>query len=339
MNLRRNSLLFLTSFGLVLSLAGCKKKAPAEVDDGPKKEVVEETGEDRADIKDFFKGKYSKSSAEIEGTHIALEDEASEEDDTSLSVNEKEVDMPGTENVVTADDVTEGTGPYFKRNYGMYGYRAVTMSGPVDVDVINSKGVAVYKSVGGVVQPIETAEIQSGNDAKTGERVDLYGSDSYTVTMKAREDGKVYLSVVEVYSGTGEPRRLNTYDGVDVKAGDYLRLNLGKYTEDDVKGIRQGSGQEYVILKNDTPINAKTEVRGDDVAKNLCTVNIYEGSGNTKGLVDTKVIIKGTGIRLKPTQETRNFLGWFVGQNRISEDKEYLYVVNGDVDINGIYQE
>lgn len=317
----------------ILMLTSCKKEGSTnKAHPDTLVETSSESGEARADLDDFFKGKYAGQGAK-QGTSVGEEQDTEEHSPTNITQEER----ADSETNPVQDTQTQN-GMYFKRNYGMYGYRSVTMFGPCDINVVNSQGQSVYISKDGKAIDLENSEIQYGGDAETGQRVDLYGSDTYNISMLATQAGKMFFSVVEVYSGTGEPRRINTFADIDVVPGDLLRAEIPKYTEEDVKNIRYGSSQEYKIYKNDEMISSKNEIRGEDVNKNLCKVTIMEGTGDKFSEVDTRIVIKGSAIKLTPKMDTRTFLGWYVGANQISDSKDYIYLVKGDTEIKGVYQ-
>ena len=202
-------------------------------------------------------------------------------------------------------------------------YRIVYVNCPIDVSVYDSEDTLVAQICDDTVQEIENG-IFAYIDENGQKILALPTDEEYSVKMTATDSGAMTYTVSEYNIDTSSMDKIISYYEVNIETGD----NLNGLVEnlDDVLSA------SYPLYLNDsadslTPTVAQT---GDIVQNYNITVSV-SGNGSITGGG-----YYGNGEFAKVTATANHgetFLGWYVGNEQISSDAEYRFLVKEDVDI------
>lgn len=218
-------------------------------------------------------------------------------------------------------------------------YRVIKVNCPVDIDVYDSENVLVASIKDETPQEIEGSSIIASIDENDQKIVYLPADEDYHIDIIAREDCQTTYTINECTGLNSDISKIVSYCLVEMDAGDKLFATLSAYSDEELNNSElSGSTVEYSLTHNDTALTPTIDIYGDDVEKYIysVTTNFDEDKGTVHG---GGVFIYGDFCKVTVTpNENEEFYGWYINGKKVSEDTEYRFEVNENVEIKAAFE-
>lgn len=208
-------------------------------------------------------------------------------------------------------------------------YRELKANCPIDINVYDSKGNLVASIVNNEPVYIEDNSLSCYVDENGQKCVALPEGEKYRVEMNATDTGEVNCTVHEIGDDGITVERIINYTEMSVKKGDKI-ICIAENTNTTEKCNYPVTNQNGEIVEADADIS------GSEIKEYTVTVNSSEeraavlGGGNFKqGEFAQVSAVAG---------EDYEFCGWYVDGKCVSEERQYRFVVNKDVEISANYK-
>lgn len=208
--------------------------------------------------------------------------------------------------------------------YGSGKYRKLYVNCPVDVSVYDSDNRLVAQIINDDPQIIEESLIGFYIDGD-GQKIVILPTDmEYHVVVDATDDGTMTYTVEEYDIDTDSTTRLVGYQNINIeKGGSFNGLieNLDNVPSASYPLYMNGSTEALTPSINQT----------GEVVQNYTVTVSSSGNGTVTG---GGYYRNGEFAKVTATADHgETFLGWYVGNEQISSDVEYRFLVNSNVDI------
>lgn len=202
--------------------------------------------------------------------------------------------------------------------------RELIMNCPVDISVFDSQGTLVAQILNNQVTEIKDSTIAAYIDEDDQKVIILPTDDEFSINVIATDSGTVTYTAIEYNVDSGATEKVISYYEVNVEENDTL---VGLF--ENLDRIPSASYPLYVNDSTDSLTPSVTQT-GEAVQNYTITVSA-SGNGTITGGG-----YYGNGEFAKVTATAdhgETFLGWYVGNEKISSDAEYRFLVKEDVDI------
>lgn len=188
---------------------------------------------------------------------------------------------------------------------------------PVDVEVYDSSSNLIAAIYNDEVQTIENG-LCTYIDENGQKIVLLPTNEAFDVRVTATDDGQMTYSIQETDADTGK-KKITTYRNVAISKNDKF---TGAVTNNN-----------YSLSKNDVELSS-TVIENPDVFKVSVS---QEGNGNISG--GGSFYIGEFAKVTATTFENEEFLGWYNGEQLISNEKDYRFEVTEDIELTAKFTE
>lgn len=204
------------------------------------------------------------------------------------------------------------------------GVRNVIINCPVNVKVYDSKGKLVAMIEENIVKDISNSTTAAFIDENEQKVVVLPTDEEFTIQLDATDYGTVTYTATEYNIDTGKTEKVVSYYEVDVEKGDTLTG-----TAENLDNV---SSAKYPLTLNSEKLEPTLTQEGDKVQD--FTVNVTaSGNGTVTG---GGCFVNGEFSKVTATASSgEEFLGWYVGDQLVSGDSEYRFLVDKQVEIVG----
>lgn len=209
--------------------------------------------------------------------------------------------------------------------------RLVRINCPVDIKVYDSNRNLVASIVNDVANESIDEIINYVNNK--GEKLFfLPGDEDYTLNIIATDEGKVNYSLSEYNFTYFQNTCLQNYYNISVKKNDELNAIVPAISEEElVQNDINGSTTDYQLLHDGVVLAFDEKFTGESIEQKYYDVSLNtEGNGGYVGGADR--FIKGSFAKVEayplPNAE---FLGWYVGNEFVSAELNYRFVVTDDI--------
>ena len=198
-------------------------------------------------------------------------------------------------------------------------YRIFTANCPVDISIFDSDGALIAEIKNDTPQNVGSSIISTVDD---NEQKTFYlpYTDSYTIEVRATDSGNLNLSFNEFDPDKGViTQRMNYYD-IPISTGDTITCIVdGGYVVQSSEGVNISPSENYT---NGAIPTYQVEVvpKGD---------GLVLGGGTIK---------KGDFVKLAAYPQNSRFKGWYEGNNLLSSEAEYRFLVNRDVILTAVFE-
>ncbi len=211
-----------------------------------------------------------------------------------------------------------------KNDFSPTRLRTLFLNCPVDIEVYDSNDTLVAAIYSDVPQTVENSSIVSLVDENGQKIIYLPEDEEYSIKTTATGDGEVNCSVQEYDLETGETNVKN-YLGMHVTDGDILTSTAENLSEGEGMYELQLNGQN--VTPTDTVENA------EKLNITVCA----EGNGIVSG---DGSFFKGEFAKVTAAPHTNeSFAGWYVNDVLVSNENEYRFEVNSDVNLIAKFSE
>ena len=213
----------------------------------------------------------------------------------------------------------------FEEDETSSGYRTAVVNCPVDVSVYNDEGDLVAQIIDGDVQYIEDG-LYAYIDDDDQMVVILPCNNEYSVKLESTDSGTMTYTVTEYSWDEGTTRVVSYYD-VAIEEGDvfYSAVENLQLTKNPAYALTTADGKN---------IEASVNQSGDEVATySVSAVAVGNGSVYSGTRYVSGEYVKLTAV----ADDEYEFIGWYIDGELVSEDTEYRMLVDGDVEITGIF--
>ena len=208
-------------------------------------------------------------------------------------------------------------------------FRLIKVNCPVDVSVYDGNNSLVAKIKGDVPQKIDGSTIESFIDLDDQKIVILPTDEEYKVKLEATDNGTMTYSVCDMNISTGKTEHIrNYYD---------LELEKGKsYTDVIPEGSSSNKTTDVMENNEGTTVVPSEEMSGVDVCNYGYNVIVSsKGNGTVSGSCYKK---KGDYALVSATPANgEEFLGWYIGDKKVSTSQEYRICVKDDISLTGVF--
>ena len=209
--------------------------------------------------------------------------------------------------------------------------RLIRINCPVDVSIYDSTGalVGAFKDD----QPDESIDgVINYRNNKDEKLVYLPGDEDYTLEIKATGDGNFNYSLSEFNFVLYDNTRLRNYYNIPIKTGDTLKSIVPAIPENEQEANDEnGSTVSYQLYYNNKMCTADEDFTGAEIDSVSYTVTLNtEGNGGTVDGAGT--FLKGSFAKVTAeVLPTGTFLGWYIGDEKVSDETEYRFAVTADI--------
>lgn len=225
---------------------------------------------------------------------------------TDKEVVKKET-VPSTSYETSSESNHSESGSFF--NDG--GYRVLHLNGDVDVKVYNDgELVAAIENE----EAKEVSSIVSGTNEYGQKQVILPKVDSYEIEIKARKNTTLNYGVDVFNASEGEYIRFVNYFDVKMKKGEVVKATASR-----------GDNVNYALSKKGKSLKASSDLKDEDAKNAYYTIEVVSEDEN-KGLTSGGVFESfGHYVLIQAeAKEGYQFVGWFVNDKKVSNEKSYL---------------
>ncbi len=229
-------------------------------------------------------------------------------------------------------DVNYSEGAKVEMNNG--GYRIIRINCPVDVAVYDDNGNKVACIVNDDAVGTDVSSYVYGVDTDGQKFVVLPVDAEYKIDITGREAGEVNVSVNEYCAQAGDFTRSINYFDIELDAGEVLKATIPAYSEEDqYTGTYEGSDAQYKLTAPDgEEIESDSDVSGAEEAGKYYAVNAESSDINKGAVIGSGNRQYGTFAQVEAvTVEGNEFIGWYNGDEKISEDEIMRFCVTDDV--------
>ena len=205
-------------------------------------------------------------------------------------------------------------------------YRMLYVDCPVDIEVYDSTNALVARIVADTPEEIEDGIISFVDD--DGQKVIVLPTDEeYSICLTATDAGTVSYTMTEYNASRAFTGMVVSYQEIPIQECD----TLTGYAEN----LEEVDEADYALLLNDETLEPDVVQTGDDVASYTVTVST-DGNGTVYG---GGVYVSGEFAKATVSaDDSGRFLGWYVDGALVSEDSEYRFLVDQDVEITAVFQ-
>lgn len=211
-----------------------------------------------------------------------------------------------------------------KNDFSPTRLRTIFLNCPVDIEVYNSNDTLVAAIYNDVPQTIENSSIVSLVDENGQKIIYLPEDEEYSIKTTATGDGEVNYSIQEYDLETGKTNITNYLD-MQVANGDILTSVAENLLTDEGVYELQLNAQNVTptdTIENAEKINVTVQAEGNGVVSG-------EGS-----------FFKGEYAKVIAVAHTNeSFDGWYINNVLVSNDSEYRFEVNTDVNLVAKFSE
>ena len=220
-------------------------------------------------------------------------------------------------------------------------HRVIHVNCPVDVRVYDEAGNLVASILGDESQKIEGSAIVSYVSDEGEKLVYLPADAAYEIELLATGEGVMNYSIQEYSEEVGGVNRLlNYYDVALTDGAAYQSIIPAMTAADQAEQTVSGSTAAYVLLDAEgNEIPADEEFTGEDAVEANAEVTVTSND-EALGVVQGGGIVKiGSYVKLTAIpNENCSFIGWFQGDELLSEELEYRFCVTEDMTIEGRFE-
>ena len=199
-------------------------------------------------------------------------------------------------------------------------YRKAFVNCPVDVYVYDSNNTLVGKIIDG-----EHTDISSGVTTYTdvdGQYVLILPADEeFTVRVEANDSGTLSYAITEYDVDSSQTTRVTSYCDIAIQEGDVF---VG-----EVENLYSGESVDYALKSDDDYITPTVDQSGSNIVYHSVTVS-SEGNGAAAGC---GTFVQGEYCRVWVESGESNFIGWYIGSELVSSEKEYRLLVDSDINV------
>ncbi len=214
------------------------------------------------------------------------------------------------------------------------GYRIIRINCPVDVTVYDAYGNKVAAIASEAAIDAEDSAYIYGVDEDGQKFVVLPIDAEYEIDIVGREDGKVNISVNEYSAQEGDFTRSINYFDIELGAGEELNSVIPAYSEDELKnGTPDGSDVDYKLAdQNDNEIESDSDITGAEEASKYYEITAESSDINKGAVTGSGNRQYGTFAQVEAVViEGNDFLGWYEGDNKISDEAVLRFCVTENV--------
>ena len=217
-----------------------------------------------------------------------------------------------------------------KRIYVPSAKRILVINCPVDVEVFDSSEEMVAGIKDDIPQIIPGSSIACSYTIESGKKICLPLDEEYRAVIKATDSGKMDISI-NVIGMDGKCRYIENYYDIILHTGETFTINLPKNFMVDEEGNVFEEITGASVENTDGVIEASTILEGDDADKAKYKIDIETSNENGGICVGGGEYSLGSYAMVRAAEyEDCSFIGWYEGEELISEDREYRFRVMND---------
>lgn len=222
-------------------------------------------------------------------------------------------------------------------------YRVLSVNCPVDVEVYDSSGVKVAAIIQDTPVEIEGSSIISSVNSNGEKQFFLPATESYHLTLTAVDNGDMTYTVNEFNPVVESINRIVCNYDVPLRKGDVFQAEVPAFDEADIENgtAVNGSGVDYTMRDpGNKVIEPDVNMTGEEAANAVYT--IQASSENTKqGIVTGGGIVRFGSFVKVMAQPVEGYVleGWYTDGRKVSEDAEYRFRAEGDLEITARFKE
>ena len=228
------------------------------------------------------------------------------------------------------DYYVDGAETHFTNGTG----RLLRINCPVDVYVYDSENSLVTSIVNEEPQENTDNSIISSIDENGQKIIYLPKDEDYTIKTVAREDCKTTITIDEYTGVSSDTSKIISYKEIEMKDGEELIATATKFDgEDTSDDIEYGteSGAIYTLKKSGEEISPSINLSANEIDNYTYTV-ITDCNEEQGEVIGGGVFTIGEFCQITATSNPGYiFDGWYVDDNKISDEKTYRFAVDENV--------
>lgn len=207
--------------------------------------------------------------------------------------------------------------------------RIVHINCPINVMVLNEDGQVVAEFVDDVLQNFDETDIYAY--VRNGEKVIYLPTDSeYSVVITATGEGSMSYSVEEYSTLNGEILRSVAYLDIPL----YVGKTFNATVPEAMNASQNDVPVEYPLMAEGEELTPDVDSKEDNVDSAKCNVEVQLDGGIGGIITGAEEYIIGTRANLAVTPfECYAFVGWYLGNEKISDKLQYSFVVKEDMSV------
>jgi Mg-chelatase subunit ChlD len=211
-------------------------------------------------------------------------------------------------------------------------YRIIRINCPVDVEVYNDENQLVAAIVNNEPQEL-TSLVSSINE--NGEKLIYLPPDaSYSIKVKATDNGKMSYAINEYSYEAGEVTRIRNYYDLPLQKDKTYTSQIPAYTTEELEnGTENGTDVAYTLVDEQTKqeITPDVELAGEEAAEAEYKITA-ESADEEQGIVFGGGLYKvGNFVQLTAVpNEGYEFVGWYHDEKQVSTDVNYRFKVEAE---------
>ncbi|MFK4568159.1 VWA domain-containing protein [Enterococcus sp. UD-01] len=211
-------------------------------------------------------------------------------------------------------------------------YRIIRINCPVDVEVYNDENQLVAAIVNNEPQEL-TSLVSSINE--NGEKLIYLPPDaSYSIKVKATDNGKMSYAINEYSYEAGEVTRIRNYYDLPLQKDKTYTSQIPAYTTEELEnGTENGTDVAYTLVDEQTKqeITPDVELAGEEAAEAEYKITA-ESADEEQGIVFGGGLYKvGNFVQLTAVpNEGYEFVGWYHDEKQVSTDVNYRFRVEAE---------
>ncbi len=206
------------------------------------------------------------------------------------------------------------------------GYRIIRINCEVDIEAFDKDGKKVASIINEQPMTIDDSSYVYGIDEDGQKYIVLPVDMEYRISVRARMNDKVNISIIEYCASIGDYTRNVNYFDIKLNKGECLTGIIPAYSSLELsEDTPNGSTADYILLDpKNNKIYSNSNLLGKSVLDNKFYLDVV--SSDTK-----KGVVVGSGSHLYGSfaqveaiaMEGHKFIGWYKGENLVSTDEIY----------------
>ena len=216
-------------------------------------------------------------------------------------------------------------------------YRIIRINCDVNVRVYDSEMTPIAEIIDNIPVDNDTPYL-FGVDENDQKYVILPIDSSYTIEIIANEDGTVNYGISEFSALAGDYTRNINYFDIRMKKGDVIKGIIPAYNAYETEvGQLEGSTTEYALLNAyGDSLMASSDLSGAEALNAYYKVTAVSAEENYGAVTGTSTGQYGQFVKLEAhPYEGYEFIGWYVGDERVSTDESYRVCVTQNETVTG----
>ena len=218
-------------------------------------------------------------------------------------------------------------------------HRIVRVNGPVTVDVYNNNDELVASVDENGKNAVTDSSIVSYTNDENEKLVYLPATDGYIVNLTGENDGTASYTVQEYSEEAGGVNQITGYYDINIDSDSAYTGYVPGINQPSLLTI-EGSTSNYALTKEDgTVLEADETLAGETALEANFEINATTSDEEAGVVSGTTIARSGQQAKLTAVpNENYVFTGWYEGDALVSENPEYTFRVEADVEIEAHFE-